>query len=95
MPPFGPISDNDHMEQRIVFHMNKAGIRKDKNKHCGFHSLRHSAGSMLLDMGTPLPVITTILGHADMDVTGIYLRTDLEKLAECVLSPEADAHERG
>lgn len=95
MPPFDPISDNDHMEQRIVFHMNKAGIRKDKNKHCGFHSLRHSAGSMLLDMGTPIPVITTILGHSDMDVTGIYLKTDLEKLKECVLSPEVDAHERG
>ncbi len=94
MPPFDPISDNDHMEQRIVFHMNKAGIRRDKNRHCGFHSLRHSAGSMLLDMGTPLPVITTILGHSDMDVTGIYLKTDLEKLAECVLSPEVDAHER-
>lgn len=94
MPPFDPISDNDHLEQRIVFHMNKAGIRRDKNKHCGFHSLRHSAGSMLLDMGTPLPVITTILGHSDMDVTGIYLKTDLEKLAECVLSPEVDAHER-
>ena len=93
MPPFDPISDNDHMEQRIVFHMNKAGIHKDKNKHCGFHSLRHSAGSMLLDMGTPLPVITTILGHSDMDVTGIYLKTDLKKLAECVLSPEVHAHD--
>lgn len=95
MPPFDPISDHDHLEQRIVFHMNKAGIRKDKNKHRGFHSLRHSAGSMLLDMGTPLPVITTILGHSDMDVTGIYLKTDLEKLAECVLATEVDAHERG
>lgn len=93
MPPFDPISDNGHMEQRIVFHMNKAGIHKDKNKHCGFHSLRHSAGSMLLDMGTPLPVITTILGHSDMDVTGIYLKTDLKKLAECVLSPEVHAHD--
>ena len=93
MPPFDPISDNDHLEQRIVFHMNKAGIRMDKNKHSGFHSLRHSAGSMLLDMGTPLPVITTILGHSDMDVTGIYLKTDLEKLAECVLTPEGDVHE--
>lgn len=26
MPPFDPISDNDHLEQRIVFHMNKAGM---------------------------------------------------------------------
>lgn len=93
MPPFDPFSDNDHLAQRIVFHMNKAGIRRDKNQHSGFHSLRHSAGSMLLDMETPLPVITTILGHSDIDVTGIYLKTDLKKLAECVLSPEVKLHE--
>lgn len=93
MPPFDPLSDNDHLEQRIIFHMNKAGLRKDKNRHSGFHSLRHSAGSMLLDMETPLPVITTILGHSDMDVTGIYLKTDLKKLAECILPlPEGMAH---
>lgn len=93
MPPFDPISDNNHLEQRIVYHMNKAGIRRDKNRHSGFHSLRHSAGSMLLEMGTPLPIITTILGHSDMDVTGVYLKTDLNKLAECVLAPEDDTHE--
>lgn len=93
MPPFDPFSDNDHLEQRIVFHMNKAGIRRDKDQHSGFHSLRHSAGSMLLDMETPLPVITAILGHSDMDITGIYLKTDLKKLVECVLSPEVGAHE--
>ena len=73
--------------------MNKAGIRKDKNKRAGFHSLRHSAGSMLLDMETPLPVITSILGHSDIDVTGIYLKTDLQKLRECVLPVEVTAHE--
>jgi len=93
MPPFDPLADNDHLEQRIIYHMNKAGIRRDKDQHSGFHSLRHSAGSMLLDMETPLPVITTILGHSDMDVTGIYLKTDLKKLAECVLPPEEFAHE--
>ena len=67
--------------------MNKAGIRRDKNKHSGFHSLRHSAGTMLLEMGTPLPVISEVLGHSDMDVTGVYLKTDLKRLAECVLAP--------
>lgn len=40
-------------------------------------------------METPLPVITSILGHTDTDVTGIYLKTDLNKLAECILPPEA------
>lgn len=92
MPPFGPFSDNDHLEQRIIFHMRKAGIRRNKDQHSGFHSLRHCTGSMLLDMETPLPVITTIMGHSDMDVTGIYLKTDLKKLAECVLSPAVTAH---
>jgi len=88
MPPFDPLSDNDHMQQQIVRYMNKAGIRRDRNKRSGYHSLRHSAGSMMLEMGTPLPVITTIMGHSDMDVTAIYLKTDLSKLAECVLPLE-------
>lgn len=92
MPPFDPLSESDHLERQIVKYMNKAGIHKDRNRHCGFHSLRHSAGSMFLEMGTPLPVITTILGHTDMDVTGIYLKTDLEKLAECILSPDPESH---
>ena len=48
----------------------------------------HSTGSMLLEMETPLPVITTILGHSDSDITAVYLKTDLEKLAQCVLEPE-------
>jgi site-specific recombinase XerD len=42
---------------------------------------------MLLEMGTPLPVISEVLGHSDIDITGIYLKTDLKKLAECVLAP--------
>lgn len=88
MPPFNPLGDNDHLQQRIIYHMNKAGIRRDKDQHSGFHSLRHSAGSLLLSMGTSLPVITTVLGHSDIDVTAIYLKTDIQKLAECVLPLE-------
>ena len=56
-------------------------------------SLSKSTGSMLLDMETPIPVITSILGHSDIDVTGIYLKTDLQKLRECVLPVEVTAHE--
>ncbi len=88
MPPFDPIPDNDHMQGRIMFHMRKAGISRYKGRHSGFHSLRHAAGSMLLENGTALPVISTIFGHSDVDITAIYLKTDLDKLAECVLSLE-------
>jgi len=93
MPPFDPIPDNDHLAQRIVFYMRKAGIDRRKKKHSGFHSLRHSAGSMLLEMETPLPVISEILGHSDSNITAVYLKTDLKMLAECVLSTEGFRYE--
>jgi integrase len=93
MPPFDPIGDNDHLQQQIIRYMRKAGIDQRSKKHSGFHSLRHSAGSMLLEMETPLPVITEILGHSDPNVTAVYLKTDLQKLMECVLSPEDFDHE--
>lgn len=92
MPPFDPIGEENHMEQVVIKYMRKAGI--DRRKRSGFHSLRHSAGSILLEMETPLPVITNILGHSDPDITAVYLKTDLQKLAECILSPEDFANER-
>lgn len=88
MPPFDPIGENNHMEQIIIRYMRKAGIDRRGRKRSGFHSLRHSAGSMLLEMETPLPVITNILGHSDPDITAVYLKTDIQKLAECVLGLE-------
>lgn len=88
MPPFDPIGDDNHMHQQLVKYMRKAGISHYRNRRCGFHSLRHSAGSMLLEMEISLPIITNILGHSDSNVTAIYLKTDLQKLAECILSPE-------
>jgi integrase len=93
MPPFDAFSDNDHLGNRIKYYMQKAGINKYLKRHSGFHSLRHSAGSMLLEMETPLPVITNILGHSDPDITAVYLKTDIKKLAECILAPEDFANE--
>jgi len=87
MPPFDPVGDANHMQQQITRYMRKAGIDQRSKKRSGFHSLRHSTGSLLLEMETPLPVITDILGHTDSNVTSVYLKTDLQKLAECILSP--------
>lgn len=93
MPPFDSISDENHMQQQITRYMRKAGIDQRSKKHSGFHSLRHSAASLLLEMETPLPVITDILGHSDSNVTSIYLKIDLQKLAECTLLPEDFSYE--
>ena len=88
-PPFDSIGDQNHMSSIITKYMRKAGINRNERHKSGFHSLRHSAGSILLEMDTPLPIITNILGHSDPDVTAVYLKIDLEKLSECILSPEA------
>lgn len=86
MPPFDTISDGDHLTGMIKRYMNKAGIKVEHKS--GIHSMRHTAASMMLEEGTTLPVITEVLGHSNSDVTAIYLKTQKEKLQECVLSPD-------
>ena len=84
MPPFDPISEGNHMNQQLSRYFRKAGINVNQRRH-GFHSLRHTAASILLEENTPLPVISTVLVHSNTDITSIYLKTDIEKLRDCVL----------
>jgi len=65
--------------------MKKAGIRQGKDDRKGFHFLRHSLAARLLSEETPLPVISSILGHRDKDSTKVYLSTDLAHLRACAL----------
>ena len=65
--------------------MKEAGIRQSKDERKGFHCLRHSLAARLLSEETPLPVISSILGHRDKDLTKVYLSTDLEHLRGCAL----------
>jgi site-specific recombinase XerD len=66
--------------------MKAAGIRQGKGDQKGFHCLRHSIAARLLSEETPLPIISSILGHRDKDSTKIYLSTDLVHLRACALS---------
>ncbi|MGA2572566.1 MAG: site-specific integrase [Terracidiphilus sp.] len=65
--------------------MKAAGIRQGKQDRKGFHCLRHSLAARLLSEETPLPIISSILGHRDKDSTKIYLSTDLMHLRACAL----------
>jgi len=66
-------------------YMKKVGIRQNDGDQRGLHCFRHSAAARLLAVETPLPVISTILGHADKNSTRTYLSTDLEHLRSCAL----------
>lgn len=87
MAPFLPFSEGDHLDQLIKVYMVKAHIPVS-NKRRGMHSLRHTMASVLLEKDTPLPVISDIIGHLDTNSTAVYLKVDMERLAECPLNFE-------
>lgn len=62
----------------------KAGVEINGRK-AGFHSLRHSFSTMLLNEDVPLYSISAILGHQKIDTTMLYLDIDTSKLKELAL----------
>ncbi len=70
-----------------VFQMakEKAGI----NKEIGFHSLRHSFATHLLEKGIDIKYIKDLLGHFDIHTTERYLHVKREKLIS-IISPLDD-----
>ena len=66
--------------------MKAAGIKQDIHDRKGFHCLRHSLAAHLLSEETPLPIISSILGHRNKNSTRDYLSTDLVHLHACALS---------
>jgi site-specific recombinase XerD len=93
MAPFGPFSEEDHLNQLIKRYMEFAHLPTLKKRR-GMHSLRHTIASMLLEKDTPLSAISDILGHVDTDSTSVYLKVDIKKLRECSIDfKEGSYHE--
>jgi site-specific recombinase XerD len=53
-------------------------------EHCTAHTLRHSFAKNLVDAGTPLDQVATLLGHESLDTTRIYTRPSKEDLERAV-----------
>ena len=62
-----------------------SGIKTPEIRKHGFHTLRHSLASRLLENGTPVNVISNILGHINSNTASQYLKIDIEKLRQCSL----------
>ena len=65
--------------------MKEAGLRQGPKERKGFHGLRHSLAARLLAAETPLPIISSILGHQNKDSAKVYLSSDLLHLRACAL----------
>lgn len=86
--PFEAFGKDANLHNIITKYTRLAGISIPKGKRHGLHSLRHSLASGLLEQGTPLPIISEILGHLNAKSTSVYLETSIEGLRACALDPE-------
>lgn len=72
--------------------LNEAGINYLVNKYayqarvenCTSHTLRHTFAKNLVDTGTPLDQVATLLGHESLDTTRVYTRPSKRDLEEAV-----------
>lgn len=86
--PYAGCPFKSTLRHNITKALKRAGIPIDKTKHYGWHSLRHSLATNLLQNNVEVSVISDILGHSDPQAAGHYLRVDMKGLARCALEVE-------
>ncbi|MDQ2087765.1 site-specific integrase [Herbivorax sp. ANBcel31] len=86
--PYKAFGQNANLHNIIVKYTRRAKIRIPKGNRQGLHSLRHTLASTMLGKGTPLPVISEVLGHVNSKSTSVYLRTNMDELKQCAVDPE-------
>ena len=68
----------------VTKYFRKSCVNTQNRKH-GPHALRHSLATSLLKENSPMPVITGILGHKNLNTTSKYLSIDVNALRKCSL----------
>lgn len=68
--------------------LKRAGIPREEGKRTGWHSLRHSLATNLLQNNVEVTTISDILGHSDPQVAKHYLRVETDGLRKCALEVE-------
>ncbi|WP_096202091.1 site-specific integrase [Bacillus sp. FJAT-45350] len=86
--PYDAFGKDANLHNIITKYTRHAGITFSNGKRQGLHSLRHTLASTLLEQGTPLPVISEILGHFNSKSTNVYLHIELDSLRKCAIDPE-------
>ena len=86
--PFDAFGENESFYKELHRYMVAAAIEIPSYVHCGLHSLRSTLAKNMLEAKTPLPVISEVLGHQNINTTSIYLKIDIEGLRKCALDPE-------
>jgi integrase/recombinase XerD len=87
--PFGTFGCVSSIASRLSRHAARVGMVFPPDEVCGMHSLRGALAVAMIGAGTPIPVVSAVLGHACSNTTQAhYLRFDVERLRCCALDVE-------
>lgn len=85
LAPYVALTDSQSVEYLFDRYCRKAGIERTPFDGKGFHGLRRRLGKKLLVSGSPVAVVSQVLGHQDVETAKHYLSLDSENLKECAL----------
>ena len=88
--PFNAFASRNAFGKELHRYIVKAGLNIPGGRTHGMHSLRSTLAGNMLDVKTPLPIISEALGHQSVNTTSIYLKIDLEGLRKCAVDPSHD-----
>ena len=86
--PFNAFGDRNGFTKELHRYVLKAGLNIPEGQRHGMHSLRSTLAGNMLEIKSPLPIISEALGHQSVNTTSIYLKIDIEGLRKCALDPE-------
>lgn len=86
--PFNAFGDRNAFNKELHRYILKAGLNMPGDQRHGMHSLRSTLAGNMLEIKSPLPIISEVLGHQSVNTTSIYLKVDIEGLRKCALDPE-------
>lgn len=86
--PFNAFGGRNAFNKDLHRYILKAGLNMPGDQRHGMHSLRSTLAGNMLEIKSPLPIISEALGHQSINTTSIYLKIDIEGLRKCALDPE-------
>ncbi len=86
--PFNAFGGRNAFNKDLHRYILKAGLNMPGDQRHGMHSLRSTLAGNMLEIQSPLPIISEALGHQSVNTTSIYLKIDIEGLRNCALDPE-------
>lgn len=82
LPPHRPLQSHSVISVTVKRLMTRAGI---KRQSAGAHLLRHTAATQMVNRGASFKEVADVLGHQQLQTTGIYAKLDLAALAQVAL----------